>query len=145
MNTLCGANCSSCSFASGCAGCEATCGKPFGGDCIAANYIKSSDCEHYRKFKQNLLAEINALLCVLNMPAAEALYELPGFIVNLPYPAPDGGTRKLLSDANIYLGTQISLSETECCGVVADMDTVIISRYGVNGTNPELLLRHERR
>ena len=36
-DAICGANCAGCSFREGCAGCAATCGRPFGGACVAAD------------------------------------------------------------------------------------------------------------
>ena len=39
MTGLCGADCTNCKWSAGCKGCRATCGKPFGGGCIAAEYI----------------------------------------------------------------------------------------------------------
>ena len=39
--SICGANCEKCSFMDSCRGCAATRGRPFGGACIAAEYIKT--------------------------------------------------------------------------------------------------------
>ena len=36
--SICGANCEKCSFQDSCRGCAATCGRPFGGTCVAAEY-----------------------------------------------------------------------------------------------------------
>ena len=145
MGTICGANCEGCSFKATCAGCAATCGKPFGGTCVAAEYIKLGGREKYAEFKQGLLEEINALLEKHGIPEAKALYELAGSFVNLAYPLPSGENVKLLDETKIYLGAQIELDGQDfCCGVVADTGFILVSRYGENGTNPELIC-YERR
>ncbi len=145
MNTICGANCDQCSYKDTCKGCAATCGKPFGGTCVAAEYIKIGGREKYAEFKQSLLEEINTLLKACDIPAASALYELPGFYVNLPYVIPSGETVKFLEDKNIYLGAQIEIPVVErCCGVVADTTFILICSYGENGSDPELILYKRR-
>ena len=78
MDTICGANCDKCSYHDNCRGCGATCGKPFGGTCIAAEYIKVGGKEKYAEFKEILLKEINTLLRANGIPVAEGLCELPG-------------------------------------------------------------------
>lgn len=145
MSTICGANCEGCNFNKNCRGCEATCGRPFGGVCIAAEYIKVSGKEKYEEFKQGLLNEINALLTENGIPEAEALCELAGSFVNLEYRLPSGETVKFLDDKNIYLCTQIELADTGiCCGVVADMSFILVCNYGTDGTDPELILYKKR-
>ena len=62
MNTYCGANCENCPSKENCKGCRETCGSPFGGCCVAAEYIKFDGLEAYQQFKQKLLDEINVLL-----------------------------------------------------------------------------------
>ena len=145
MDTICGANCDACSFKSGCAGCEATCGHPFGGPCVAAEYIKLGGKEAYAAFKRKLLEEINTLLQANGIPQAAALYELPGAFVNLPYPLPSGESVKLLNDTAVYLGAQIEAPDADICfGVVADTTFILLCSYGESGTNPELLVYKKR-
>lgn len=145
MASLCGADCGKCPSKDSCRGCEATCGKPFGGSCIAAEYIRTGGKEAYALFKQNLLQEINELLCANGLPAAETLFELPGAYINLPYPVPNGQTVKLLDDKKIYLGTQIPFADLGICyGVAADMGFILVSSYSVDGSEPELLLYKKR-
>ena len=145
MCTICGAECNGCQFSANCRGCEATCGKPFGGTCVAAEYIKSNGKEKYAEFKQNLLAEVNALLKANNIPPAGALYELPGSFVNLPYPLPSGETVKFLDNTKMYLGTQIENTNSNVCyGVVVDMDFILVCSYGINGSNPKLMIYKSR-
>lgn len=145
MNSICRADCETCRFKETCNGCAKTCGSPFGGKCVAAEYIRVGGLEAYRKFKDQLKAEINSALRALDIPETDALYELPGEYVNLPYPLSNGQTAKFLNDKNIYLGAQIEIPDCEtCCGVVADMDFILICRYETNGTNPELIYYRKR-
>ena len=110
MSSICGANCNECTMKENCKGCAATCGSPFGGRCIAAEYIRVGGREAYGLFKKNLLAEVNELLRSIGIPEATALYELSGEFVNLAYPLPNGPVR-FLEDKNIYLGTQIEFAD----------------------------------
>ena len=143
MSTICGAQCEGCHFKANCHGCTETCGRPFGGPCIAAEYIKACGKEKYAEFKQNLLNEINALLQTNNIPPADVLHELPGFFVNLPYPRPSGETVKFLDDKNVYLGTQIEASDG-CYGVIADQHFILVCSYKINGTEPKLIAYKKR-
>ena len=123
----------------------ATCGRPFGGTCIAAEYIKLSGREKYAEFKSGLLAEVNALLRENGIPEADGLFELAGAFVNLEYPIPSGKAVKMLDDTKIYLGCQIELADMGiCCGAVADTGFILISRYSVNGSEPELVAYKKR-
>ena len=143
MSTICGAQCEGCNFKANCHGCTETCGRPFGGPCIDAECIKTSSKEKYAEFKQNLLNEINALLQTNNIPAADALYELPGFFVNLPYPIPSGETVKFLDDKSVYLGTQIEASYG-CYGVIADQNFILVCSYKNKGSEPKLIVYQKR-
>lgn len=51
MDNYCGANCGSCPNKQNCRGCKNTCGSPFGGKCIAAEYIKANGADAYKQFK----------------------------------------------------------------------------------------------
>ena len=143
--SICGANCEKCSFQDSCRGCAATCGRPFGGACIAAEYIKAGGKVHYLEFKEKLLLEVNTLLGANGIPAADALYELPGKFVNLAYPIPSGRTVQLLDETRVYLGCQIEFADAGICyGVVADAGFILICSYSVNGSEPELIAYQKR-
>ena len=145
MNTICGANCDGCSFRNGCKGCAATCGRPFGGACVAAEYIKANGKEKYAEFKKETLDEINAALKESGISRADELWELRGAFVNLSYPLSSGENVKFLDDNKIYLGAQIKASDEErCFGVVADTDFILICSYGENGSDPELIAYKKR-
>ena len=98
MSTYCGANCEGCPSKENCKGCRETCGSPFGGRCVAAEYIKFGGLEAYQKFKQKLLGEINALLAAQEIGAIDGFFELVGEYVNLEYTMPSGEKVKLCSD-----------------------------------------------
>ncbi|MBP5673067.1 MAG: hypothetical protein J6X49_11805 [Victivallales bacterium] len=91
------------------------------------------------------MAEVNALLKANNIPPAGALYELPGSFVNLPYPLPSGETVKFLDNTKMYLGTQIENTNSNVCyGVVVDMNFILVCSYGINGSNPKLMIYKSR-
>ena len=145
MSTYCGANCESCPSKEGCKGCLATCGSPFGGRCIAAEYIKVGGLEAYRQFKQKLTDEVNDLLSAEGLGKTDHLFELAGAYVNLEYPMPSGKKVKLLDDKNIYLGTQIEFADLGICyGVVADTGFILLCSYSRDGSEPELTVYRKR-
>lgn len=145
MKSYCNADCGNCGFKDNCKGCEATCGSPFGGKCVAAEYIKAGGIDKYDEFKESLRLEINELLASNDIPVTDALYELSGGYVNLAYPLPSGCEVKFLDDKNIYLGCQIDCADLDACfGVVADSTFILVCRYGENGSNPELITYKRR-
>ncbi len=145
MSTYCGATCENCPSKEECGGCMETCGSPFGGRCVAAEYIKVGGMEAYRQFKQKLLEEINALLAARGIGTINGLFELAGRYVNLEYPMPSGEKVKLLNDKNIYLGAQIEFADLGICyGVVADTSVILLCSYSVNGSEPELVEYRKR-
>lgn len=149
MGTLCGANCSECSFKANCKGCEETCGRPFGGTCVAAEYIKVGGKEAFVEFKRKLMEEINSM-GIEGMPEIQELYCLCGSFVNLEYPLPSGNSVKFLDDKNVYLGTQVEPVFAEpgeadrCYGIIADTNFILVCEYGCGGANPEIILYKKR-
>lgn len=145
MRGLCGADCNACARRSECRGCGETCGKPFGGRCIAAEYIRFGGREAYEAFRADLLSEINMVLRQMGLPEAVELCELTGQDVNLAYRLPSGESVRFLDDRNIYLGTQLSFGDGGACyGVVAGMDFILVGSYSVDGSLPELVLYRQR-
>lgn len=138
MATICGADCSNCGFKETCLGCEKTCGKPFGKECVAAEFIKACGKEKYSEFKSDLLNKINIILEANGIQKADALYEIVGSFVNLSYPLPNGENARFLDDKKIYLATQIE-GENLCYGVVADTSFILVCSYKENGAEPKLI------
>lgn len=145
--SICGANCGECPSAKVCIGCVETNGCPFGNQCFVAKYILTGGMENYQIFKQGIIDEINSLN-IEGMEKVNELYPLVGNFVNLEYPLPNGGAVKLLSDNEIYLGNQVKNifddSGKSCFGVIARESFILISAYGENCTDPEIVLYKRR-
>jgi len=146
METICGAKCEECMFNGRCGGCKKTCGSPFGGGCIAAEYIKIGGKEGFEAFKAQLIKEINALN-IEGMKQVTQLFSLCGSYVNLEYRFPSGESVRLLNDNRVYLGAQLAFADgvsDRRFGVVADMGFILVCTYAENGKDPELVLFKQR-
>lgn len=142
--TYCGLDCcGQCPRAAECGGCENTDGHPFGGSCVAAEWVQQGGIERLNQEKQRLIAEVNAMdIPQLNLTEVTLLN---GFYVNLAYPLPSGETVKLLRDQRVYLGTQVEQPDSDrFYGVVADNQFLLISSYGRNGEAPDIVLYKKR-
>ena len=104
-----------------------------------------SDDGRFEAFKKQLIDEINALQ-IKDMPRLEKLNALVGSYVNLAYPLPSGLSVKFLDDQTTYLGNQLEAQDGggRCFGVLANMEFILISTYGENGAEPELVLYRKR-
>ena len=104
-----------------------------------------SDDGRFEAFKKQLIDEINALQ-IKGMPRLEKLNALVGSYVNLAYPLPSGLSVKFLDDQTTYLGNQLEAEDggKRCFGVLANMEFILISTYGENGADPELVLYRKR-
>ena len=150
MESICGANCNDCSYGknNNCLGCKETFGCPFGKQCFIAKYILTGGKESYEMFKNQLIDEINDLN-IPGMPKINELSPLNGAFVNLSYILPNGNNVKFLNDNDIYLGNQVESEFNDgkiirCFGILANMNFIIVSEYGVNGENPELVIYKKR-
>ena len=150
MESICGADCSICEYGknNNCMGCKNTSGCPFGKQCFIAKYILTGGKENYEIFKKELINEINDLK-ISGMPKIANLTPLNGSFVNLSYPMPNGKSVKLLDDNDIYLANQVESEFNDgelirCFGIVANMNFIIVSEYGINGDNPELIVYKKR-
>jgi hypothetical protein len=150
MESICGANCNECGYgkSKGCKGCSNTQGCPFGKQCFVAKYILTGGKENYEIFKNQLLDEINSIN-IPGMPKINELNPLNGSFVNLLYPLPNGKKVTFLDDDEIYLGNQVESEFNDgkilrCFGILANMNFILISEYGPNGENPELILFKKR-
>ena len=144
MKSNCGEDCcSQCGRREECGGCQKTDGHPFGGSCIAAEYIKREGADAFLEFKKNLIREFNAL----GIPGlhVEDLNLLIGSFVNLEYPLSNGQTVKLLEDNKVYLGNQIEIPGSErCYGIVADDRYLLVCDYKCAGTEPRIVCYKKR-
>ena len=104
-----------------------------------------SDGGAFDALKRKLLDEINALH-IAGLPRVEKLNALVGRYVNLAYPLPGGAAVRFLDDRTTYLGNQLEseLDAGRCFGVLANADFILISTYGRDGAEPELVLYKKR-
>lgn len=108
-------------------------------------YDQLSDNGEFEQFKKQLIDEINDLH-IEGMPKLDKLNALVGQYVNLEYRLPNGQTVKFLNDQTTYLGNQLEsvFGGDRCFGVLANMDFILISTYGIEGADPELVLYKKR-
>ena len=65
--------------------------------------------------------------------------------MNLEYSLPSGEKVRLLDDKNIYLGCQIEFADLGVCyGVMADTGFILICSYGLDGSDPEIVMYKRR-
>mgnify|MGYP004531487357 CR=1 FL=1 len=150
MDSICGANCNDCEYGKNknCNGCRKSNGCPFGNQCFIAKYILTGGKENYEIFKNQLIDEFNSLN-ISGMPKIKELFPLNGSFVNLKYPLSSGNTVEFLNNDEIYLGNQVECEFIDgelirCFGLVANMDFLLVSEYGANGENPEIILYKKR-
>ena len=67
----------------------------------------------------------------------------------MAYPMPNGNNIKLLDDKGIYLCNQVECEFNDgqsirCFGLVADMNFLLVSEYGANGAEPEIVIFKKR-
>ena len=108
-------------------------------------YEELSDDGEFEAFKRKLIEEINDLH-IEGMPRLYKLNALVGRYVNLAYRLPSGVDVKFLDDGTTYLGNQLEpeFGGDRCFGVLANMDFILISTYGCEGKDPELVLYKKR-
>ena len=99
-------------------------------------------------FKNELIKEINDLN-IPGMPKIKELNPLNGAFVNLKYQLPNGKYVQFLDNNDIYLGTQVECEFNDdeiirCFGIIANMDFILISEYGPNGVDPEIIIYKTR-
>ena len=150
MQAVCGADCGNCGYGKErlCRGCTVSKGCPFGKQCFLYQYIKVGGTKHYEQFKKQLLDEFHSLN-IPGMPEIHELYAMNGSYVNLAYPMPNGTLVKLLDDNQIYLCNQVECNFSDgqthrYYGLVAGMDFLMVSEYGANCADPELLVYRKR-
>lgn len=144
MASICGADCKACGMREQCKGCSETGGRPFGGNCIAAECYQTGGEEAFIAYKNQLIQEFNAL-SVPDMPQITELCLLNGAYINLEYTLPNGQKIKLLEDGNIYLGYQAERQNSDrCYGLAADDTHLLVCEYGCNGADPQIVIYKRR-
>lgn len=108
-------------------------------------YEELGDGGEFEAFKERLIGEINAL-SIEGMPRVTKLNALDGKTVNLAYRLPGGGSARFLDDEKTYLGNRLEpeFGGDRYFGVVAAMDFILISTFGRDGADPELVLFKKR-
>lgn len=108
-------------------------------------YEELSDNGEFEKFKKQIVDEINALH-IEGLPKVEKLNALVGRYVNLEYRLPSGQSVKFLDDQTTYLGNQLEceFGGDRCFGVLANTDFIMVSTYGMDGKDPELVMYKKR-
>lgn len=68
-----------------------------------------------------------------------------GQLCQFALPAPQRADRPSLDDDEIYLCSQVEASSGGYYGVAAGLDFLLVSQYGENGAEPELVLLRRRK
>lgn len=91
--------------------------------------------------KKALIAEVNAL----GIPGLHLtnLYVLQGAFVNQAYSV-NGNEVKLLDDNAMYWGNQVVKDDGRCYGIACDETHILVSEYGADGANPEIVVFKRR-
>ena len=92
--------------------------------------------------KKQLIEEINAL-GIKDMPKITNLFVLQGSFVNMSY-AVNGNNVKFLDDSASYWGTQIEKGDGRCYGIACDEHYILVSEYGKDGIDAELVIMKRR-
>lgn len=150
MQAACGADCNNCGYGRErhCRGCTASNGCPFGKQCFLYQYIKVGGRKYFEQLKRQLLDEFRSLN-IPGMPEIHELYAMNGSFVNLAYPIPNGSLVKFLDDDRIYLCNQVACEfqdgdSIRYYGLVAGLDFLLVSTYGVNCADPEIVVYKKR-
>ena len=143
MECYCGTDCCARCGEKNCAGCVRTGGRPFGGQCVAAECVKRGGAQALAAMRAELVDKFNALgIAGLRL---EGLNLLHGAFVNLEYPLANGSCVKFLQDDKIYWGNQVETAGSDrCYGVVADEEMLLVCSYGCGGSDPELIVYKKR-
>ena len=102
MECYCGTDCCASCGEKDCGGCLPTGGRPFGGQCVAAECVRQGGAQALAAARERLVAEFNAL--GIHGLHLDGLNLLHGAFVNLEYPLANGSRVKLLQDEKNLLG-----------------------------------------
>ena len=118
MECYCGTDCCASCGEKDCGGCVPTGGRPFGGQCVAAECVRQGGAQALAAARERLVAEFNAL----------GIHGLHLDGLNL-----------------LHGGNQVEVAGSErCFGVVADESMLLVCRYGCGGSDPEIILYKKR-
>ena len=94
--------------------------------------------------KQALIDEVNAL-GIKDMPKIDNLFSLTGSFINQEYKL-NGNTIKLFDDNASYWGNQVEKQGTQgrCFGIACDERYIIVSEYGKDGVDAEIVMVKRR-
>lgn len=94
--------------------------------------------------KQKFIDEINALN-IPDMPVIDNLFVLQGSFINLEYKM-NGYTFSILDKEKSYWGTQVEKlnSNGRCYGIACDEKYILISEYGKEGADAEIVMLKRR-
>ena len=90
--------------------------------------------------KKVFIGEVNALLPDLHV---DNLYVLQGSFINQAYNI-NGNEVKLLDDNESYWGNQIQKSDGRCYGIACCEKYILVSEYGKDGADAELIVLKKR-
>lgn len=91
--------------------------------------------------KASFIDEVNAL--GIDGLHIDNLYVLQGSYINQPY-CINGNTVKLLDDNATYWCNQVRKSDDRCFGVACNESYILVSEYGINGSDPVIILLKHR-
>ena len=92
--------------------------------------------------KKQLIAEVNALN-IEGLPKIDNLFVLQGSFVNMEYNI-NGNSVKLLDDNASYWGNQVQKDDGRCFGIACDEKCILVSEYGKDGADAELVIFKKR-
>ena len=94
--------------------------------------------------KQALIDEVNAL-GIKDMPKIDNLFSLTGSFINQEYKL-NGNTIKLFDDNASYWGNQVEKQGTQgrCFGIACDEHYIVVSEYGKDGVDAEIVMVKRR-
>lgn len=91
--------------------------------------------------KKVFIEEVNAL-GVAGLHISN-LYVLQGAFVNQAYSI-NGNEVKLLDDNAMYWGNQVIKDDGRCYGIACDEKYILVSEYGADGADPEIVIFKKR-
>ena len=94
--------------------------------------------------KQKFIDEVNALN-IPDMPVIDNLFVLQGSFINLEYKL-NGNTFSILDKEKSYWGTQVDKlnSNGRCYGIACDEKYILVSEYGKDETDAEIVMLKRR-